>query len=396
MAYVDWMIRLARSALAAAVLILLLGPAPAVALYVQLDIATVPVDRLIANLERALAAPDVPTGSAKRLELKARLARVHALAYAQGAPALEVVRKTGKLFEGYGFVPAIPRRSGPKPAEHSSQAHLAQALELYRAVLSERPGQVLTRIGYAWSLEASGAKLRAIDEYRAVVAAAWPKDKDVASLEHGALTLTQEAAGRLVRLLDAQDDAAEIAELRRRERHFDQIPRWITPLVVPLEDGLSLAQLFDRTAAVRFDLDGSGLARRWRWITPRAAWLVWDPNGTGAVTSGLQLFGAVTFWLFWEQGYAALAALDDDGDGRLAGAELAGLALWRDADGDGLSDPGEVAPLADWGIAALGLDHQRHPAGFPYSPNGVIYKDGRRRPSYDWIVPSAPAPRQSW
>ena len=51
---------------------------------------------------------------------------------------------------------------------------------------------------------------------------------------------------------------------------------------------------------------------------------------------GLQLFGSVTWWLFWEDGYAPLAALDDNHDGRLEGAELKGIAIWFDRNGNGV------------------------------------------------------------
>jgi hypothetical protein len=33
--------------------------------------------------------------------------------------------------------------------------------------------------------------------------------------------------------------------------------------------------------------------------TKDGGWLVYEPKGKGEVTSGLQLFGGVTFWLFW-------------------------------------------------------------------------------------------------
>lgn len=71
------------------------------------------------------------------------------------------------------------------------------------------------------------------------------------------------------------------------------------------------------------------------------------------VRSALQLFGNVTFWPFWENGYHALRSLDDDGDGQLAGDELRHLAIWRDGDANGRSTPAEVRPLAEWGIQSL-------------------------------------------
>src|SRR6188508_2586402 len=106
-------------------------------------------------------------------------------------------------------------------------------------------------------------------------------------------------------------------------------PRAISPIVVPLFRDATVNDLLDDTARITFDLDGFG-PRTWTWVTPDAGWLVFDPRETGRITSGLQLFGNVTFWLFWDTGYDALRALDDDGDGRLRGDELVGLAIWRD------------------------------------------------------------------
>jgi hypothetical protein len=164
-------------------------------------------------------------------------------------------------------------------------------------------------------------------------------------------------------------------------------PRAVTPLLIPLQPDTPFEQLVDPNLGVPFDLDGSGLDLRWGWITPKAAWLVFDQQGHGEITSGLQLIGGVTFWIFWENGYRALASLDDDGDGVLRGDELKGLALWHDANGNGVSEPGEVKPLAVWGITALSCDFQTHATGIPFSPRGVVFQNGSTRPSYDWIAP---------
>ena len=130
------------------------------------------------------------------------------------------------------------------------------------------------------------------------------------------------------------------------------------------------------------------------WITPKAAWLVLDRRGTGRVASALQLLGSASFNLFWDSGYDALAALDDDGDGRLTDGELRGLALWHDADRDGVSDPGEVRPLAHWGIVALSCRQETGRHGVVLSPRGVTYRNGATRPTYDVILHprGAPAP----
>jgi hypothetical protein len=189
----------------------------------------------------------------------------------------------------------------------------------------------------------------------------------------------------LLPLLDPQADADEIKRIAQIKAEVSRMPRAVTPLLVPLEDGLALGQLVNRQAAVPFDLDGSGVLRKWNWPTPKAGWLAYDPDGRREVRSGLQLFGAVTFWVFWANGYEALASLDDDQDGWLRGAELEGLVLWQDVNSNGQSEPGEVQPLSDHGISALGCRYQTHASGIPYHPDGAVLQDGRTRPTYDWI-----------
>ena len=99
--------------------------------------------------------------------------------------------------------------------------------------------------------------------------------------------------------------------------------------------------------------------------------LVYDPQKTGRITTAAQLFGD---WSFggkgrsaahtgkeqprmhpqpWRDGYEALASLDADRDGKVAGSELKDLALWFDANQDGVSQPGEVKPLTESGVTAL-------------------------------------------
>ncbi len=161
-----------------------------------------------------------------------------------------------------------------------------------------------------------------------------------------------------------------------------------TPILVPLGPEAALEDLVDADARVTFDLDGSGLAQRWGWITPQAAWLVFDAEGQGRIMSGLQMFGNVTFWIFWRDGYEALRSLDDNQDGVLRGAELRGLALWQDRNGDGVSDPGEVRPVAAWSITAISCAAETHSSGVSWSPRGAVFANGETRPTYDWIASS--------
>ena len=161
--------------------------------------------------------------------------------------------------------------------------------------------------------------------------------------------------------------------------------RAITPILVPLDADTALPELVNPDAAVAFDLDGSGVRRPWGWITPKAAWLVYDADGRGQITSALQMFGNVSFWIFWRDGYAALSALDDNDDGVLRGDELHKLALWRDANSNGISEPGEVKPVAEYGIAALDCNGCVLSADGLWNPTGVTLTNGTTRATYDWI-----------
>jgi hypothetical protein len=104
--------------------------------------------------------------------------------------------------------------------------------------------------------------------------------------------------------------------------------------------------------------------------------LVYDPERTGVIKDGSQLFGNYTFRgterapahktareQLWDNGYQALASLDRNGDGFLTDSvvsglfpqrnELSGLALWFDENRNAISEPGEVRPLSSIGITKL-------------------------------------------
>jgi hypothetical protein len=127
---------------------------------------------------------------------------------------------------------------------------------------------------------------------------------------------------------------------------------------------------------------------------------VYDAKSSGRITSALQLFGNVTFWNVWGNGYEAMKALDDDGDGELRGRELRYLALWRDVNRDAVSDAGEVRPLSEFGIVALTCRGATGDGIFTaaVAGRGVRFDDGRTRATYDVILRrsfsvSVPAPQ---
>ena len=133
-------------------------------------------------------------------------------------------------------------------------------------------------------------------------------------------------------------------------------------------------------------MDGDGLTSRWPWVKPSTGILVWDPKRNGRIADGRQLFGSVTWWIFWNNGFEPMALLDDNHDDWLTGSELKNLGVWQDRNGNGVSDAGEVKPLAAHGIARLATQPQQDLT----HPTGLELKDGRRLPIYDWTPTSLP------
>ena len=160
----------------------------------------------------------------------------------------------------------------------------------------------------------------------------------------------------------------------------------ITPIVLALDDCRALDELVDPNSSVPFDLDGDGVMEPWPWLAPGAGWLVWDPEHTGEITSGRQLFGDRSGWFFFRDGYRVLDGLDDDRDGELKGAELAGIAVWFDRDADGVSDRGEVVPVEALGIVALATNATERIGASLGNAGGVELADGRLLPTYDWVL----------
>jgi tetratricopeptide (TPR) repeat protein len=380
-------VSLLRTAVVLASLFLALPPGVTQGMYAMQDLVNVPVERLIRNLE-AIAEKDP-----KNAQVRFNLARVHAMAYALKTDTARVVKNKENQGAWFGYEPNhVPFKAvstNDKNKLNAAREHLARAIEQYEEALKLDPGNLTAALGHAWCVEQSGDKERAIKEYREVIETAWVKEKDLTRAPLGWHSVTAEAAGYLIPLLDKDKDRAEIDVLQARIKRMSSVPRPITPIAVPLRDGLTASDLEDRSARVTFDADGTGLKKSWTWITNDAGWLVYDPHGTGEIGSALQMFGSVTFWMFWENGYQALAALDNDGNGILAGRELQGLAIWQDIDGDGVSDRGEVRRLVEWGIVGISCRYVRdgkHPDGIAYSPRGIYFRDGSIRPSYDFIL----------
>lgn len=355
--------------------------------YIRPDLVNVPVAKLVENLEKIIGK------NPKNVEARFNLARVHAMAYALKTDSAQAWR--GKEDKGawFGYEPRpVPFTSQPaKNAEQKKEAEkqLNKAIERYREVVKMDKKNLPATLGLGWCLDQQGKKKQAVELYRKVIGEAWIKEMDLKRAPLGWHSLTVEAAGYLIPHLDADKNQDEIADLKVRIQKMKEVPRPITPIAIPLGDNLRPENIVDTKARVRFDADGSGLPQNWTWIRPESAWLVYDKNNERKITSALQMFGSVTFWLFWDNGYHALSALDDNQDGKLSGKELSGLALWHDRNGNGVSEPGEVRPVADYGIASISCHYEtsRNVSRFAaWSPRGVEFSDGSCRPTYDVIL----------
>ncbi len=343
------------------------------------EIKKVPVQRLAENIERQLAQkPD-------DVQLRLNLARLYAMAYALKVAEFDA---TGDLQPDFGHdPPAIPRpvREATSPeSEARAKADLTKAIETYQDVVKRDPANAIGHLGLAWSLEQSGDRVRAIESYRKAFATAWEKERHEKFFWRDPVAV--EAAGRLRALLDPVRDATELAGMQSKISELST-GRAVTPIALSLNREVTGPPI-DTAARVSFDADGSGFQREWTWIRRDAGWLVYDDDGTGRITSALQWFGSVTFWLFWENGYRALAALDDNDDGELRGPELSKLAIWQDANQNGVSEQGEVEPLAHHGIVALStryLDCEDEWT-IARSDRGVTFTDGTTRATYDVVL----------
>jgi tetratricopeptide (TPR) repeat protein len=313
------------------------------------DSKPIPVERLIRNLENRLRSD---RGNA---DLLTNLARLHAYTFA--AKRDTALQTRDGLFEPGPFTD-LPATHVLAPLNDKQRAeavqHLEHAIDRYRQALNVDPTHLIARLGLAWCLEQSGQTSAAVAEYRTVFDQAWPRERTLETTRFKPF-VTEEAGRRLLDLLGASatEEEARLIDARVREVTRGAY-RAVTPIAVPLDPSWSPSAPSEYRA--NFDADGSGVPRLWSWIPPAAAWLVYDDRN-GQIESALQMFGTVTFWMFWENGYDALCSLDDSGDGMLTGGELQQLALWRDRNNNGVSEAGEVTPLDNHDIVALSCQH---------------------------------------
>ena len=205
--------------------------------------------------------------------------------------------------------------------------------------------------------------------------------------------ISYEAGSAYVRLWEAQGEVPpavqeELMGIKANLATLEALPRGaITPIVFSLEANWSLAELLADGHVVSFDLDGDGVIERRPWVKPTTGFLVWDGNGDGRITSGREMFGSVTWWLFFSNGYRAMDVLDDNRNGWLESGELEGISVWFDRNSNGRSDPGEVVAVERLPIVAIATRSTGRDGSSPMHECGLRLQDGRSVPTYDWIAP---------
>lgn len=120
-----------------------------------------------------------------------------------------------------------------------------------------------------------------------------------------------------------------------------------------------------------FDFHGDKFPVLMEWPGPHDGMLC-QPNKDGSI-NGTNLFGTAGGF---DNGYEALKTRDANGDGKINGRELQGLAVWTDLNSDARPQRGEVKSMAEEHISELSLHHKDFVSSY--------VRDGKTERMYDW------------
>jgi hypothetical protein len=309
----------------------------------------------------------------------------------QNTPVERLLRNTERALSdaaSYGIVARLHTLAGERSDGETRRTHLTRAADLFRRADALEPRAVWEH-GLAWVLELSGDE-SAAHHYLNAQARAHRESARLAPLPDFVDRIDRDTRAALDRIADSSIPGDEESKKKKpkpdpkqgKKKPKKKPPDYeMSPVIFGDADSVSALVAPGRTTS--FDIAGDGIARRWPWLRPTTGILVWDPSRRGVVSSGRQLFGSVSWWVFWPDGYRALAALDDNNDGWLSGAELDGIAIWRDANSDGISHPGEVTPASVAGVVRIGVRATRGSDGILRST--IVFRD-RTLSSFDWMV----------
>ena len=302
-------------------------------------------------------------------------------------PTAEARAKFGPLIKELSSPTASVREKAVRALEADLGA-AAPVLAASRKQDSKEAGEAVRKLLRSWWRDV------AIEYYGRVAGATVERDakldqQPIRGIEELA---SYEATAALVRLLKERgernaEDKKLLAKAEGDLKRLRAVPPSMVMTPIIFGDGATRVEdLLEPGSAAAFDMRGIGKREWWSWVKPTTAFLVWDPQDRRRVVSARQLFGSVTWWMMFRDGYEALAMLDDDRDGVLCGGELAGLAVWVDEDGDGVCQRSEVRTVKEAGIAWIAAGIERWDGVTPMNTRGIGMADGRVLATFDWMA----------
>ena len=136
------------------------------------------------------------------------------------------------------------------------------------------------------------------------------------------------------------------------------------PLILNL-DGKGIQTIAPSSVSTRFDHNADGIATATGWTAAGNGILALDLDKNGKIDSGKEIFGnhsVLSNGATAAHGYAALAELDSNNDGKVNALDKAfnELRVWIDANSDGISQVSELHTLMSLDIQSLNLEHQEN------------------------------------
>ena len=167
--------------------------------------------------------------------------------------------------------------------------------------------------------------------------------------------------------------------LPNQEDWIDNLPKWAKewlglnakrsgkahgydPLILDLgSNGIETISVAGFSGGL-FDHNNDGIRTATGWISADDGLLVRDLNGNGLIDNGSELFGNNTRLANGQNaahGYAALAELDSNTDGKIDAADIAfsSLRVWKDTNQDGVSQSNELFTLDEVGVQSLNTEY---------------------------------------